>query len=263
MKRLAISFVWVSLAFAQQPIEQVASVPVSATLQNAATANGNGATLTVTGMSAAMLTVNCASCSGGTTVNFEATQDSSNFVSVNAIQQGSTTIASSTTAAGITVWEIPVAGFVALRARISAYSAGTITVTGNTVPVPFDPKVIISTTIAALTSATQSTASTNATSVKGSPGTIFNISAFNTTTTIYYLRMYNTSSAPTCSSATGFVETLPVPPAAASGGSGGFIRPIEQGQQYTTGIGFCITGGPTSTDNTNAAVGVFVSVLYD
>jgi hypothetical protein len=102
-------------------------------------------------------------------------------------------------------------------------------------------------------------ATTNATNVKASAGTLYHISASNTTATIYYLRMYNLSTAPTCSSATGFVETIPVP---ASTSGGGREIDIAVGQAYGTGIGFCITGGAASTDNTSAATGVFVTVTY-
>jgi hypothetical protein len=123
-------------------IGQVASVPVSGTLQSAATANGNGTNLLVNGMSSAVLTVNCAACSGGTTVNFEGTEDNTNFSSINAVLLGTNTIAATTTTSGIAVWQVHVAGLQNVRARISAYSAGTITVTGHTVPVTFDPKVI-------------------------------------------------------------------------------------------------------------------------
>ncbi len=113
-----------------------------------------------------------------------------------------------------------------------------------------------------LTSYTAAGASTNATSVKGSAGTVYGYSLSNTTTTVYYLRMYNLSSAPTCSSSTGYVATIPIPPAASSGLVGG--REIQKniGQAFTTGVGFCITGGSGSTDNTNAASGVFVEILY-
>jgi hypothetical protein len=113
-----------------------------------------------------------------------------------------------------------------------------------------------------LTSYTAAGASTNATSVKGSAGTVYGYSLTNTTTTIYYLRMYNLSSAPTCSSATGYVSTIPIPPAAASGGAGGREINKNIGQAFTTGIGFCVTGGASSTDNTSAATGVFVEILY-
>lgn len=115
---------------------------------------------------------------------------------------------------------------------------------------------------AGLTSYTAAGASTNSTSVKGSAGTVYGYSLTNTTTTIYYLRMYNSSSAPTCNSATGYVATIPIPPASAAGGAGGREITKNIGQAFTTGIGFCVTGGSSSTDNTNAAAGVFVEILY-
>ena len=115
---------------------------------------------------------------------------------------------------------------------------------------------------AGLTSYTAAGASTNATNVKNAAGTVYGYTLTNTTTTIYYLRMYNLASAPTCSSATGYVSTIPIPPTSAAGGAGG--REIQKniGQAFTTGIGFCVTGGASSTDNTNAATGVFVEILY-
>lgn len=109
----------------------------------------------------------------------------------------------------------------------------------------------------------QSAASTNATNVKASAGVIKAMNLINTTTTIYYLRMYNLATSPTCSSATGFVRTWPVPPAGAAGGAGGIaINLGAGGTTFSTGIAFCLTGGPTSTDNTNAATGVFVNLDY-
>lgn len=119
------------------------------------------------------------------------------------------------------------------------------------------------TAVAATSYGLQSAASTNATSVKASAGVLAGMNLINTTTTIYYLRMYNLAAAPTCSSATGFVRTWPIPPAAASGGAGGIAvhLPIN-GTAFGTGIAFCLTGGPTSTDNTNAATGVFVNLDY-
>jgi hypothetical protein len=107
-----------------------------------------------------------------------------------------------------------------------------------------------------------SAASTNSTSCKGSAGDVWGYELYNTTTTIYYLRLYNASSAPTCSSATGFIKSIPVIPAAASGGSGGQISNEVLPVPYATGIGFCLTGGSSSTDNTNAAVGIFGVVKY-
>lgn len=133
------------------------------------------------------------------------------------------------------------------RMRVTMYDSS-----GNEIVVP----------TAGLTSYTAAGASTNATSVKGSAGTVYHYTLTNTSTTIYYLRMYNLSSAPTCSSATGYVATIPIPPAAAAGGAGGREIPKNIGQAFTTGIGFCVTGGASSTDNTSAATGVFVEILY-
>jgi hypothetical protein len=100
-------------------------------------------------------------------------------------------------------------------------------------------------------------ASTNSTSCKGSAGNVYGFDVYNTTTTVYYLRLYNTASAPTCSSATGFIRSVPIPPAASAGLVGGIVSNQIDGVNYGTGIGYCITGGSSSTDNTNAATGVF------
>lgn len=148
-------------------------------------------------------------------------------------------------------------GLVAILADVWNSSSHTLKITnydsaGNEIVVP----------TAGLTSYTSASATTNATNIKNAAGTVYGYTLTNTTTTIYYLRMYNLSSAPTCSSATGYVATIPIPPAAAAGGAGGREISKNIGQAFTTGIGFCVTGGPSSTDNTSAATGVFVEILY-
>jgi hypothetical protein len=104
-----------------------------------------------------------------------------------------------------------------------------------------------------------SAASTNSNNVKSTAGNVYLISALNTTSTLYYLRLYDAAAAPTCSSATGFIETIPVP---ASTSGAGVVRSSPVGKAFTSGIGFCLTGGASSTDNTNAATGVYVTVEY-
>lgn len=111
----------------------------------------------------------------------------------------------------------------------------------------------------ALTYAVQSAASTNSANVKASAGNVYGIHVVNTTATVYYLRLYNASGAPTCSSATGFVETIPIP---ASTTGAGISIAFPVGKAFTTGIAHCITGGGSSTDNTNAATGVYVGLEY-
>lgn len=107
-----------------------------------------------------------------------------------------------------------------------------------------------------------SAASTNATNVVAGGATVYHISLRNTTTTAYSVRLYNTVGTPTCSSATGYVTTIIVPPASAAGQVGGSETPLNIGGAFPTGLAYCITGGPTSTDNTNAAVGVYGFIMY-
>ena len=107
-----------------------AFVTTSGTLQSAAAATGNGSTLAVDGCEAAMITVT------GTfvgTITIEGTEDGTNYVSMMRKQIGATDTSSN----GITTTGVFVAhttGFTLLRARISAYTSGSITVTGHAVP---------------------------------------------------------------------------------------------------------------------------------
>ena len=71
---------------AQNPVTQTAAISKSGTLQSAAVANGNGTTLGVDGLAVAVVTVNCVSCAGGTTLSFEVTEDGSNFVARDAVK---------------------------------------------------------------------------------------------------------------------------------------------------------------------------------
>jgi hypothetical protein len=142
MKQLVLALAFASLSLAQSSGVGSIWTVVSGTLQNAAVANGNGTALAIRGLSVTVLTVNCSSCSGGTTVNFEVSEDGTNFVSSKATQVGTDTIATSTTASGITVWHSQVGGMQSVRARISAYSAGTVTVTATATAADFNPKTV-------------------------------------------------------------------------------------------------------------------------
>lgn len=106
------------------------------------------------------------------------------------------------------------------------------------------------------------TASTNATGICNAPCHLMGYELYNTTTTVYYLRLYNIANTPTCSSTTGFIRSVPIPPASAAGGVGGIVAAWPIGVTYSLGIGYCITGGAGSTDNTNAAIGIFGVIKY-
>ena len=82
------------------------------------------------------LTVTCASCAGGTTVTFEVSEDGTNYSAQLAVLASAATIASSTTTSGVTVWTLPLSAYKNVRARISSYSAGTVTVEAVTATRP-------------------------------------------------------------------------------------------------------------------------------
>ena len=107
-------------------------------------------------------------------------------------------------------------------------------------------------------SGTGTTASTNAANCKASAGNFFGVRAINTSASLAYLRMYNSSGTPTCSSATGFIESIPIP---ASTTGAGIVSMSMFPIAYTTGIAYCVTGGGANTDNTNAPAGVFITLV--
>lgn len=104
-----------------------------------------------------------------------------------------------------------------------------------------------------------SAASNNATSCTAKTTQFWGIRFANTTATVYYLRLYNLATAPTCTSATGFIESIPLVPTGQTGQTIFFFPyPIA----YSAGLGFCITAGSAGTDNTNAAVGILGDLFY-
>lgn len=131
---LAILLFTAPLAPAQQPMDLRKVSSITTTMQSSATANGNGTDLNTDGMSVAILTVNCSSCSGGTTINFTSSQDATNYEAVWGQRQTSGAYAKSLTTAGVSVWLFQLNGAKRLRAAIASYSAGTITITGTTIP---------------------------------------------------------------------------------------------------------------------------------
>lgn len=84
----------------------------------------------------------------------------------------------------------------------------------------------------------QAAASTNATNVKASAGTVYNVSAFGISATPAWVTFYDTAGVPTCG--TGVVWQTVVPGVAT--GAGG-ISDIAAGLSFSTGIGICVTTG--------------------
>lgn len=94
-------------------------------------------------------------------------------------------------------------------------------------------------------------ASTNSTLVFSGNATLNGISAVNTTATTYYLKVYDTATAPTCGSGTPKIR-LPLPPQSTGGGSPTPLPPVTM----VFGVGFCLTSGIADNDSGNAATGV-------
>lgn len=100
-----------------------------------------------------------------------------------------------------------------------------------------------------------SAASTNSTNVKAAAGTLYQIVAINTTVTPYYLKFYDKATAPTCNSDT-VVQSYPLAASATTS------LPVLIGVPFRSGIGLCLTGALADNDNTNAATGVTINLIY-
>jgi hypothetical protein len=103
-----------------------------------------------------------------------------------------------------------------------------------------------------------SAASTNSTLVAAGWHTITTLNVINTTATIYYLKLYNKATAPTCGTDTP-VQVYPIP---ASTSGNGVQLPLGPGLGFVTGVGFCLVAGIANSDATNAATGVVINIGY-
>lgn len=101
-----------------------------------------------------------------------------------------------------------------------------------------------------------SAATTNATSVKASAGTIANIELTNNSASMKFFKLYNKASAPTVGTDTPIL-TLGIP----ANGVRSFVPPVEW--RLATGIAYAITGAPAVADTTAVALNdVAVSIGY-
>ena len=112
----------------------------------------------------------------------------------------------------------------------------------------------------AVSYAYNSLASDNSTLIKGSPGNVYQVIAVNTTGTIYYLKFYDKKTAPTCGTDT--VKFIAAIPFGQSSSGGGFSIQIPVGVSFFTGLGFCITANAAFNDDTSAATGITLDVIY-
>jgi hypothetical protein len=98
-----------------------------------------------------------------------------------------------------------------------------------------------------------SQANNNATIVLAGQVAVSAIVLINTTTTVYYLKLYDKATAPVCG--TDIPKwRIPIPYGASN--SGGGVAIPNGGLLFYTGFGFCLTAGIADNDNTSAATGI-------
>ena len=118
------------------PETDLAATPTSATLQNAATSDGNGTDYDITGMATVQLLVNPTSYTG--TVTFWASTDGTTFIKIKGNQQDTTTIADNVAnpASTASIWTFQTAGLTKIRAVLTSSGGTSVTVTGAASPLP-------------------------------------------------------------------------------------------------------------------------------
>lgn len=98
-----------------------------------------------------------------------------------------------------------------------------------------------------------SAATTNAMLVRGGPSQLTTALVANTTSTAYYIKLFNKAAAPVCGT------DVPVWTIAAPAGAT-VAPPLGNGLLFPSGIGFCITANLADNDSTAAAPGVIVNL---
>jgi hypothetical protein len=181
-------------------------------------------------------------------LTFEVSPDNTNWFPIQMARIDSFTVESTYTLSVVAdrAWSTSVDGFTNFRVRLSTAITGTgtatIILTAQTfaiepiVNVGIQPTPGNGLTIRHLISA----ATTNATSVKASPGTLYGWYIQNTNAAARYVKFHNTASAPTAGS--GVVLTIGIPANAAAN------LMSDLGIAFNAGIGFTTTTGIADTD---------------
>lgn len=208
----------------------------------------------------------CTGTFAGVNVSFEGSLEATgetNWFGIQAVRSNANTIETATgvlAAQPVYAWELSVNGLARVRVRCTARTSGTQSWrfklgTYATEPIPaaqISGTQPVSGTVTAnqatpTASNVTSTATTNATLVKASAGTLYNISASNVGAATAYLKLYNKATAPTVGTDVP-VLTIPIP------ASGVASLPIGAiGHRFATGIGLAITGAAADSDTTAVA----------
>lgn len=174
--------------------------------------------------------------------------------SVNAYQYARVRCTTAVTSSAVASW-IAQRGSYATEPIPAAQISGTQPVTGTLISAgttTATPATGTNTNIAGIVTA----ASTNATSIKASAGTLYEITLSNVTATPAFVKLYNKASAPTVGTDIP-IATFPV---AANATVTYEFGPI--GKRFATGIALAVTGAAAATDTTSFVAGMQISGTY-
>ena len=237
----------------------VAPLPAyrTADLQSAASANGDGTTLNVLGYGGVIFTVRCTTtCSGGTTITLQGTEDGTRYSTMTSAMRvdGKAVggVITNQTSSDDSMWYAPVSGLQAVKAVISAYSAGVVSVTARAV-VPGNGGIVQ--VAAAVTGGASnyttgwSSAAVTAEVIKGSPGMVYDIQCFNVGANEVYARLYNQTGTPGTGDGANIIWRGAIPGNDSSDG-GGYSVSFPMGRYLSSGIGIRVSAAVADNDAT-------------
>lgn len=239
---------------------------------------GNGQTVEFDVADAVTAVIAVTGTYGSVAIAFEATINETNWFAIMGVQSDAATFAtaSGTLSSTARAWEFGTSGYTKIRVRSTAYTSGTMALTCGRSTLGYDPAGMnqvsivagsavigytalgVKTTGGATAAKLISAATTNATALKASAGTLYTVHIFNSGGTPCYLKFYNKASAPTVGTD---VPVLVIGvPAGASIDAG---IPESIGVAFATGIAYAITGGIADNDTTAVALNqVALSLTY-
>jgi hypothetical protein len=215
----------------------------------------------------------CAGTFAGVNCTFEASLDSTDGIAgtwfgIQALRSNANLAEAVTGVLGAApayCWEVNVSAYKYLRIRSTAWTSGTQIWTmrgydGAAEGIPCIPLTGYSNTVTPLaptSSFTASAASTNATVVKGSAGTVYHILATNQSAAAKSVKLYNKATSPTVGTDQP-VATIQIPANSQVNAECGAL-----GIRFGIGIAFAITGLPALGDTTAVAVNdVELTIAY-
>lgn len=224
----------------------------------------NGQSFEIDVADTATLVVAVSGTYGSVAVAFEGSVDGLNWYPVMGVQVDSVVFATASGTLSNTsrAWEFGTSGFMKFRVRSTAYTSGTMVVNAGRSPIGYDPagmaQVVVSgkNTGGATGAKLVSAANTNATVLKNAAGTLYGGRAFNSGAAAAYLKFYNKATAPTVGTdAPILVVGIP------AGQSVDLGIGNSIGINFSSGIGYAITGGAADNDATAIALNQVVLAL--